>query len=473
MVRNTSIVFVLVVLVLLGVFTGPGCASIVPPSGGPRDSLPPALVNVDPPAKTTHFNSKKITLHFNEYVELNDVFQNLVMSPLPKIMPEVTRKLKTVTVKLRDSLEANTTYVLNFRNVIKDLNEGNAAKDLLYVVSTGDYFDTLQLSGRVMMAKTGKPDSTMTAMLYADLKDSAVMKSKPRYIAKPDSAGYFLFRFLAPGTYRLYALKDEGGSYMYSNTEKTFAFYSDSIVVNADEPKARKLWAYSVPPQQEQAEEAAEPASNKNKNTRLKFTSNLQGDKMDLLQPLIFTFEQPLKNFDTTKMALSKDSVFTPVTGYTFKIDSTRKIVTMNIAWEEGTKYNLILQKDFASDSANRALLKTDTVHFTSMLKKEYGQARITFKNLDMNVNPVLLVMQGENIKNAFPLSSNILNIQLYLPGDYELAILQDTNKNRKWDYGDLMLRRQPELITPLSRKMVIKPNWETEFELPVQLSTY
>lgn len=446
-----------------------GCASVVPPSGGPRDSLAPQVAHVEPANETKFFKDKRITFSFNEYVDLDNVYKNLIISPLPKVFPDVQRKLKTVVVKLKDSLQPNTTYVFNFTNVVKDVNEGNKVKDLLYVVSTGAYFDSLQLSGNVRMANNGKPDSTISVMLHTNMDDSAVAKERPRYVAHVDSSGNFLFRYLAPGTYRVYALKDESGSYLYTSNKQVFAFADNPVVLSPQPPPPLHLYAYSG--EEEEKQPPQQPEGNK-KEKRLKFTTNLQGTQQDLLEPLIITFENPLKIFDPAKMQLSTDSAFVTATGQKFSIDSTRRIVTMNVTWQEATRYNLILDKEFASDSSDRQLLKTDTLTFTTRAKKDYGQAKITFRNVDLSVNPVLLILQGGKVKDGFPITGNVLELALYNPGEYDLQILHDTNKNGKWDPGVFFTEhRQPEMVFPLDRKLIIKPNWSTEPEIIIKNS--
>lgn len=446
------------------IYSGSGCASVVPPSGGPRDSLPPKIVEVDPPSETKHFHAQKITFLFDEYVELNDVYKNLIVSPLPKTLPQVDRKLRMVTVKLKDSLRPNTTYVLNFTNVIKDVNEGNKAKDMLYVVTTGDYFDSCQLSGNVKMAKTFKPDSTLTVMLHSNLADSAVSLQRPEYIAKVDSSGDFLFRFLKPGTYRLYALKDEGGSYLYTSPQQIFAFADSTVVIGPASPEPVRLYAYAE--EDETKKNAPEEPELDKKEKRIKFQTNLQGNKQDLLDAFTMTFPTALKNYFPEKMELSTDSTFTPETTHKFTLDSTRHIITMNIRWKEGALYNLVLPKDFASDSLDRGLLKPDTIRFVAKEQKDYGQAEITFNNLDTSFHPVLLLSQNGTIKNAFPLKTNILKIDLYNPGDYEAQILYDRNNNGKWDPGDFKKHLQPEFIIPLDRKLTFKANWPLQPEI-------
>jgi hypothetical protein len=464
--KNLLAVILVLASALAFLLSETGCASVVPPSGGARDSLPPVIVSVNPENKTLNFKQKEIKIEFDEYVELNDIYKNLIVSPLPKIMPDVSRKLRTVTVKIKDTLQPNTTYVYNFANAIKDLNEGNKGKDLLYVVSTGNYIDSMELSGRVKMARTGKADSTLSVMLYSNLDDSAVMKERPRYVTTVDSSGIFFFRYLAPGKYRLFAMKDEGGSYLY-NGEQIFAF-ADSVVTIAPEPPAPvMLWAY----QAEKPKEEAEPGENEidRKERRLKYKTTLEAGRQDLLSAFTMTFENPLKTFDTSKMRLSMDSLLTPAKGYKLTLDSTARMVTMNMAWTPDTTYYLVLEKDFASDSIDRQIVRKDTLKFRTKSLNDYGQVKINFVDIDLSRNPVLLINQGETTLNAFAIPANrTIELKLYNPGDYDMKILYDTNKNLKWDAGQFFgERRQPELIVDIDRKLNVKPNqWETDFEI-------
>ncbi|GAB3015193.1 Ig-like domain-containing protein [Niabella terrae] len=445
-----------------------GCANIVPPSGGPKDTLPPVIVGVDPPNETLHFDKKEIKILFDEYVELEDVYKNMVISPFPRLMPEVTRKLRTVTVKIKDSLQPNTTYVYNFANVIKDLNEGNRGKDLLYVFSTGNYFDSLELSGNVRMANTGKADSTLTVMLYSSMEDSVITKERPRYITRVDTSGTFFFRFLAPGTYRVYAMKDEGGSYLF-NGEQVFAFADSPVVISPTPPPPVRLWAYQPARVRETDDEADEPDP---KEKRLKLQSNLEGEQQDILKAFTISFLDPLKTFDTTKMRLSLDSNFTPAPEYHFSLDSTHKVITMNVPWQEDTLYNLILEKEFAADSLDRTIARQDTIRFRTRSRNDYGQAEIKFVDIDLDRHPVLLIGQGEAVRDAFAIPADrTIRLQLYNPGEYDMRILYDRNGNLQWDTGEFFKEhRQPELIDGISRKLVIKPNqWKTEFEVRMQ----
>lgn len=206
-----------------------GCAQIGAPVGGPRDSLPPVLVSINPPNLSVNFTQKKIGMTFDEYVHLSNVQQNLLVTPTPKINPNVDYRLKTVTIKLKDTLQPNTTYSIQLGNSIQDINENNPYKDFTYTFSTGSYIDSLTLTGNVIPAETGVVDTTILAMLYSNLEDSAVYKEKPKYVARVDSAGNFKFKYLAPGKYDLFALKDESGQLKYMDNLQLFAFLDSTV----------------------------------------------------------------------------------------------------------------------------------------------------------------------------------------------------------------------------------------------------
>src|SRR3990170_5120512 len=302
--KKLLLLLLIILFLIQQIVVLPGCATIIPPEGGPRDSLPPVLRKADPQDSSLNFTEKTITLSFDEYVDADNAKQEMIVSPIPVNTPTVTRKLSTVTIKLRDTLEPNTTYSINFGNTIKDVNEGNIMKNYTYIFSTGSYFDSLEFRGNVVLAETGSIDSTLTVMLHKTNIDSAVINDKPRYIAKLDSLGNFRFKNLPPDTFYVYALKDEGGSYRYMNKTQLFAF-SDSAVIVTNKIKQETLYAYaSKDSGTETKTPAAAPTGRNSKSTdkRLKFSTNLSGDEQDLLEKFVFTFEVPLKNFDSSKI---------------------------------------------------------------------------------------------------------------------------------------------------------------------------
>src|ERR1700743_1545927 len=175
---QTSVCFLaaLCSLLLLGLISSPGCANIIPPNGGPKDTIPPRLVSALPVDSVRHFAEKKIVLNFNEYIDGKDLRTELIVSPVPKVDPIIDAKLKVITIRIKDTLQPNTTYSLNFGKGIKDVNEGNVFRNFTYVFSTGDTLDKAELTGNVLIANTGKADSSLVVMLHTSFDDSAVIK---------------------------------------------------------------------------------------------------------------------------------------------------------------------------------------------------------------------------------------------------------------------------------------------------------
>ena len=438
-----------------------GCAVIVPPEGGLRDSLPPVLTKSTPPNNTLDFPTDRFVLSFDEYVDLDNYQQNMIVSPLPVNAPTVTRKLNTITVKLRDTIQANTTYAFNFGKSIKDVNEGNVMTDFTYIFSTGSYIDSLELDGKVILAETGETDSTLTVMLHRDGDDSAVINKRPRYVARTNGAGNFHFTHLSPGVYHLYAMKDEG-SYRYLNKKQLFAF-ADAPVTVGQQNDSLVLYAYVG----DKSEVTAPPSRNRAGEKRLKFEASSGKNKQDLLDKFRFKFETPLKSFDSSKVHITMDSTYSPVTNYTWTLDTTKKVLVLNHAWKENTLYNFILEKDFATDTLGQQLLKNDTISFITRALVEYGKLTIRLRNLDLSKNPVLQFVQGGEVKKSFPLSSETFTEPVFEPGEYNLRILYDVNKNGAWDPGEFFGKhKQPELVRPLTRKVTVRANWDDTVEI-------
>lgn len=453
----------------------PGCANIVPPAGGPRDSIPPVLLKADPGDSTLNFTGNKITFVFDEFVDVQGVMENLLVSPLPQSLPNVDYKLKTVTVKLKDSLEANTTYTINFGNAIKDFTEGNPLTDFTYTFSTGRYFDSLELRGKVILAETGKIDTTLIVMLHRNGDDSAVVNEKPRYIARLDNKGNFVFKNLPSKTFHIYALKDEGGSRRYFGDKQLFAF-ADSPVTLQSKNDPVTLYAYSsktapvssTPPPATTGLNIGKRNITGTADKRLKFQTNLVNSQQDLLSDFVLTVETPLRSYDSSKITLYTDSAYNPVKEYRFIKDSTGRKLLLTQSWKENTLYHIILDKEFAEDSVGKKLLKNDTISFKTRKIADYGSLKIKLRNLDMSQNPVLLFLLTDgSVHKSFPLSSKDFTQAMFMPGDFEIRILYDKNKNGIWDPGQFFGKRiQPEIVVPIERKITVKPAWQNEFEI-------
>lgn len=442
------------------------CANIVPPQGGFRDSLPPVLVRSTPAKSAVNVTGKKFSFVFDEYVTVDNFQQNVIVSPVPKTIPAYISRLNTVTITLKDSLEPNTTYTIDFGDAIKDVNEGNIMRHFTYTFSTGPLIDSLSFRGNVIIAESGEIDSTLTVMLHKSSEDSAVYKERPRYITKLDKNGNFVFHNLPSGTFYVYALKDDSRNYLYRDRRNLFAFADSPVIV---EPNTTRKTLYAYQAEKGTGNNVATTSGKPNVVTRRLTFQSSAGPRtaQDLLQKFSLTFDRPLRNFDSSKVHLTIDSTYTPVTGYSWTLDSTRKKVTLNYNWSENTNYHLVLPKDFATDTLGQKLLKADTISFKTMSSSDYGKLAIRLRNIDFSKKPVLQFVTNGEVAYSYPLTDPNFSRPMFVPGEYELRILYDKNGNGVWDPGQFYgIHHQPEIVKPLKRKISIRANYDNQFEI-------
>jgi hypothetical protein len=437
-----------------------GCAQISAPTGGAKDTLPPRLVKASPELNTVHFKGNKVTLSFNEYIDLQELQGNLLISPLQKISPAVNYNLKSISIKFKDTLLPNTTYSINFGNSIRDVHEGNILKDFTYVFSTGNMIDSLTLEGNVILAESGKTDSTLMVMLYRNTSDSAVLKSKPDYITKLNGAGDFKFYNLPDTRFKIYALKDGDGGKTYNSKTELFAF--DDSIINSSENNARIiLYAFAEQKTDNSKTTVLKPAPEK----KLKYSSNLAGNKQDLRQTFDISFNNQLKKFDSTKPILA-DTNYKPLSNYKLTIDSNRKTISLKTPWKPGTDYILILPKEAAEDSIGNILQKSDTIRFKTKNTTDYGSLLLRFSNIELAKHPVVQFMEGETIKYAYPILATEWSNKLFPPGNYDIRILYDLNNNGVWDPGNYSEKIQPEKAIQLPQKLAVRADWDNERDI-------
>ena len=206
------------------------CANVGYPSGGEVDKTAPKATAFEPTNETKNFTSNNIVIHFDEYIQLKDADNQVLISPPFEHKAEIVAKGKYVSIKIKDTLLPNTTYLFQFKNAIVDNNEGNALPSLDYVFSTGDHLDSLSVKGKVVDGLTLKPDENIAVLLYSEFTDSAIAKSHPVYMTKTDKNGVFKFKYLKQGLYKIIALKDDDRSLTYNNASEKMAFSTDTIL---------------------------------------------------------------------------------------------------------------------------------------------------------------------------------------------------------------------------------------------------
>ncbi len=228
-IRKIPFLFVVATAVLLAYCARPGS-----PGGGPKDTQPPQILKYDPANYGAHFKGDKFEIDFDEFIELNNINQSLLISPPMDKLPDFKAKGKTLQVKFNEELRENTTYTLFFGDAIVDITEKNPVKENTYIFSTGDRVDSMSMEGKVINAIDLQPAADVFVMLYKNDNDTIAIDSlpliaKPFYLSKTDENGQYKFSGLADEEYLIFALRDLNSNHIFDQPTEEIAFL-DSLV---------------------------------------------------------------------------------------------------------------------------------------------------------------------------------------------------------------------------------------------------
>ncbi|MFK7757929.1 MAG: Ig-like domain-containing protein [Flavobacteriales bacterium] len=210
------------------------CAQVGSPTGGIEDNTPPQVTSSFPKNESVNFQGSEIEIEFDEFIQLSDINNQLIISPPLIEKPDISQKGKSILVKLNEELRENTTYSFNFGEGIKDYTVGNTARNLTLAFSTGPTLDSLSISGKVTYAATTEPRQYVKVMLYESLQDSMPLTAKPLYFSQTDEDGAFSINYLPKGVYKCFALDELDGDFIYDEVDETIGFLNEPLSLLSD-----------------------------------------------------------------------------------------------------------------------------------------------------------------------------------------------------------------------------------------------
>lgn len=229
--RMTHSTWVIIFFIFhLSLFTS--CARMGNPDGGWYDDTPPHVVSSSPDDKGVNVKAQKVTINFNEFIKIEDAQNKVIISPPQLEQADIKAAGRRIIVELKDSLKENTTYTVDFSDAISDNNEGNPMGNYTFSFSTGDHIDTLEVSGYCLNAEDLEPVKGMIVGLYDyhSFHDS-LFHTKPMIrVSRTNASGRFTIKGVAPGSYRVFALNDADGDFVYGQKSEMIGFNHDSIV---------------------------------------------------------------------------------------------------------------------------------------------------------------------------------------------------------------------------------------------------
>lgn len=206
------------------------CANVGQPTGGPKDLDPPKLVSIYPEDQSLNFNEKRIIFTFDEYIKLEEAKKQIIITPpIEESDYEFKVKNNILTLNLDKNLQSNTTYTLNLGESVRDITENNKAQNVKLGFSTGDYIDSLSLSGKVENLMKGTPATDVLVGIYDATDTFDIFNRRPLYFTKTDTAGFYQIENIKNGQYNIYAMADKNGNLKVEPTTEAFGFKGDAI----------------------------------------------------------------------------------------------------------------------------------------------------------------------------------------------------------------------------------------------------
>jgi len=218
------------------------CARRSSPTGGEKDSIPPVLLRAYPKMNSTFFDKDEIELVFDEYIKMEGLKNQLIVSPpieksRYKIKPPESVVSKKIEIKLLDSLDQNTTYTFNFGKSIVDNNEGNLLPFFYYAFSTGPELDSLEIRGKITDSFKKDTESFVSVYLYpidSTFNDSTIFFKKPYYVTSTLDSIIYNFKNLREGQYEIIAIRDKAANYVFDQNIDEIGFLDDPITLPRD-----------------------------------------------------------------------------------------------------------------------------------------------------------------------------------------------------------------------------------------------
>ncbi len=207
------------------------CANPQPPTGGPKDTIPPTLINSEPPTGTLNFREQTIILEFSEHVAAEQLREKLIITPKSDIKFKHIAKKNLLVIKFEEPFDDSATYHLNFFDGVTDITERSPVKNLNIAFSTGAYIDSMSISGKVTDLITQTPSANYIVGLYPLTDSLDFLLDNPAYFTSTSDSGEFKMSYIQKGIYKILTFKDENNNLVLDSENESYGFKADSVAL--------------------------------------------------------------------------------------------------------------------------------------------------------------------------------------------------------------------------------------------------
>ncbi len=494
-----------------------GCAQVGTLSGGPEDTNAPQLQKADPPSESVRFQKQEVTLLFDEYVTLQSPSQTIVVLP-PDMRVLASSVGKEVRLFWDDTLQENTTYVINLNGTVKDFTAGNDTL-IQYVFSTGDFIDSLSYEVQVVDAFTNEPVKDVTLGLYSETADSI----KPVYFARSDASGKAAIRYIKAGNYFVRAFEDANKDLLVQRSELSGfkdelitlpPSISDTIPVRLSREIPRKKirsFTYRAPGQfiigatgdldsaqirfngqvlksdellfhardsvsvfrsvrdlsvvkidveaTDWADSVQLRIENAQKQQKITVENNLYNSTLLPNESLQVMLSDRFAEVDKDQIRIfnNEDSTFREIDSVTYNGNR------MHIYFDRTELRDVELRlSNEAYRTENREQSDSLRLNFTVKSEREFGTVKL---DASLFKEPIVLdvLLDNKRVRSIPLIETDEVILPNLEPGMYTFRVIRDVNQNGRWDPGSFTLRRQPEAVVYFPKPVKVRANWEIE----------
>lgn len=452
-----------------------GCANIGYLDGGEKDTQGPYLIKAVPQDSSLNIKPKKIEFYFDEYIQVSDVSTEVKISPLLPYPHTMLVTGKKAVLSVPDSvLLPNTTYTISFGSAIKDIREGNAFQNYTYRFSTGQYFDSLKLNGKVLQARTGLPLDAASVLLYAvDTIKHPVLKKKPLYITTTNIQGVFTFEGLPLKEFKIYALKESNNNYQFDAVDEEVAFYEKVVLPNQQDSTDINLFSYkkniedtSLVTTSNSGKFGNSQLDNRGEKKDFAFninvdTSNRQKGTFDLNDTLKITFNKKPFNINSERITLTQtindiEEDLNPSIVIDTHLNGQIKIIEQ---LKPNSIYTLRLLTNLITDSSGNSPLASKYT-FRTMREEDYGSITCVLPKDSLQQQIIMEVYKDDQLVKSSLMKDSSVTFNRLKPGKYAALFIVDKNKNGHWDPGDMEKDQLPERVYRFPVTIDLKAGW-------------
>lgn len=494
------------------------CAQVGVLSGGDKDETAPQLIveKTVPANEIINFSGNKIEMTFDEFIQLNNPGQTIVMLP-GNIKTKTSVHKKTLNIEWDDKLEENTTYVIYLNGTVKDVTENNDSL-MTFAFSTGETLDSLKYSVTVTDAFTGQFVKDALVGLFNDS-----IAVKPYYFARTNKFGKASFFYLKKGKYYVRAFTDENKDLQIQASE-SIAFQANSLhldssmvdtiplrmskpkernkirtfkylapgsfivganyqidearfFINTQEIKPSSIWMHSkdsvqlfmdvknlsdiqlVVKSPIQSDTSSLRIIEKEKKVKISIQSLIKDKQVGPHQEISFSVNDLITNIDSSKIIIVNPSDSTTIKNFKVQINQNRLVLDFK---RNGYEELNILFKQEAIRTLNEMV--HDSTGFTFFFKKEKDYGIINLKLSGFEEPVIVELLQNNKVVSGRSFDgSNIFRFENLLPGEYHFRIIEDSNSNGLWDSGDLEKNQQAEMVYLFPEPVKVRANWEID----------